>query len=214
MQASIAHETSTARRQAMDRCLAAALMLAAVVQLIAGLLHPEDSPAGMVQASWVPLHLTFFFTLFVTLLAVIRIYGSIASRGGWLAAIAIVLFAYGLVGFEGVMLLEFGVFPQLAASDATRGLLDESGPLFVAMLGPWLMTTAVVFSIGGILFALSLIRDGGWPRWSSALLFVSPVVALSPPLPLWAWQAGLVVFSIGLADLGRTLWLRAGDSRS
>lgn len=211
MQASMIRETSTTQQQVMDRCLAGALMLAAVVQLIAGLLHPQDSPAGMVEPRWAPVHMIFFFTLFVMLLSMIRIYGSIASRGGWLAAIAIVLFALGFVGFEGVMVLEFGIFPGLAASEATRGLLDESGPLFAGLLGPWMMTTAVVFSVGGILFAISLIRDGGWPRWSSALLLVSPIVAFSPPLPLWAWQAGLVVFSIAVADLGRTLWLRAGE---
>jgi len=210
MQAGIANEVSTGQRQVQDRCLALALMAAAVVQMIAGLLHPEDSPVGMLQPLWQPLHVTFFITLFVILLAVIRIYGLVGSAGGWLDALAIVLFALGLVGFEGLMLLEFAVFPQLAANDATRSLLDESSPLFTGLLGDWLFATTVVFSVGGVLFALSLLSRPSWPRWSSALLLAAPVVAFSPPLPLWAWQVGLVVFSIGLIDLGRNLWQRAG----
>jgi len=210
MQAGMASEVSTGRTKQRDRCLALALMAAAVVQMIAGLLHPEDSPAGMLQPLWQPLHVTFFVTLFVVLLAVIRIHGLVAPAGGWLDALAIVLFALGLVGFEGLMLLEFAVFPQLAANEATRSLLDETSPLFTGPLGDWLFATTAVFSVGGILFALSLLRHGGWPRWSSALLLTAPVVAFSPPLPLWAWQAGLVVFSVGLVGLGRNLWQRAG----
>lgn len=209
MQASVPGETPAAQRKELDRCLALALIVAAAVQLIAGLLHPEDSPAGMVQPLWQPVHLIFFVTLFVVLLAVIRIYGLVAARGGWLAAVAIVLLAFGIVGFEGLMLLEFAVFPELAANSATRSLLDETSVLFEGLLGPWLLAIGVVFSAGGILFALSLIRSGEWPRWSSALLVVAPVLAFSPPLPLWAWQVGLVVFSVGLADLGRSLWHRA-----
>lgn len=209
MQASIPSETSAAQRKKLDRCLALALMVAAVVQLIAGLLHPVDSPAGMVQPLWQPVHMIFFVTLFVVLLAVIRIYGLVALHGGWLDAIAIVLLALGIVGFEGLMLLEFAVFPGLAANGATRSLLDENSVLFAGLLSPWLLATGVVFSVGGILFALSLIRSGEWPRWSSAVLLVAPVLAFSPPLPLWAWQVGLVVFSVGLADLGRSLWHRA-----
>ena len=213
MQAGIANDVSTGRIRAQDRCLGGALMAAAAVQMIAGLLHPEDSPAGMLQPLWQPLHVIFFVTLFVVLLAVIRIYGLIAPAGGWLDTLAIVLFALGIVGFEGLMLLEFAVFPQLAADNATRGLLDEASPLFAGLLGDSLFVTTVAFSAGGILFALSLLRRGGWPRWSSALLLTAPVLAFSPPLPLWAWQAGLVVFSIGLIDLGRNLWQRAGYAR-
>ena len=213
MQANIAYRTSADQPQASERYLGLALIAAAIIQLVAGLLHPEDSPAGMVQPLWQPLHVVFFFTLFVVLLAVVRIYGLIASTGGWQGATAIVLLALGIVGFEGVMLLEFAVFPPLAANGSTRGLLDETGPLLAGLLGPWLYATAAVFSVGGILFAVALIRSGGWPRWSSALLLVAPVVAFSPPLPLWMWQLGLAVFSVGLADLGRTLWRRAGSHR-
>lgn len=210
MQANFDAAAPAAQRLPLDRFLAVALIVAAVVQLIAGVLHPEDSPAGMAQPSWQPLHMIFFLTLFVVLLAVIRIYGSIAARGGWVAGVAIILFTFGIVGFEGLMLLEVGVFPQLAAADATRPLLSESGPLLAGPLGGWLVAAGVTFSVGGILFAVSLLRDGGWPRWAAALLLIAPVVAFSPPLPLWAWKVGFAVFSVGLAGLGTSLWHRAG----
>lgn len=209
MEEDIEAKPFASQQKGLDRCLGTALMAAAAVQLLAGLLHPEDSPAGMVHWLWQPLHMIFFFTLFVVLLAVLRIYGR--TSGDWLDSTAVVLFALGIVGFEGLMVLEFGVLPQLAASEATRGLLAETGPLLGGPLGTWLFATCVVFSVGGILFALSLIRSGAWPRWSSALLLISPAVAFSPPLPFWAWKIAFVIFSIGLGDLGRTLWQRGGS---
>lgn len=207
MQATIESGTKASWLRVRDRYLGAAMIAASVVVVLAGLLHPEDSPVGMLEPIWGPLHTAFFFGLFVTLIGIFRVYGLISADSGWLGAGALVLFALGVVGFEGVMILEVGVFPVLAASEATRPLLGETSALFAGPLGMWLIGIALVFSVGAILFAISLFRARTLPRWAGPLLVVAPLFALSPPLPLWLAKVGLVVFfGGGIAGLGWGLW--------
>jgi hypothetical protein len=197
LEAQAANQWSQTRR----KVLGITLILAAMAQTVAAVLHPEDSPAGMVQSIWIPVHTVFFLTLFVGLLAVIHIYGLISAKTGWLALGAVVLFALGIVGFEGLMLMEVGVFPVLAGSQATAGLVEMTGPLFTGRLGAWLLLIAVAFSVGSIAFGLML-RSSGLPKWAGPLLVAAPLFAFSPPIPLIVAKVGLVVYGVGLAGLG------------
>jgi hypothetical protein len=188
----------SARRR---KVLGVLLVAAAAAQTVAGVLHPEDSPAGMVQSVWVPIHTVFFITLFISLLGVIHIYGLISTESGWLALATVVLFAFGIVGFEGLMLLELGVLPILANSEGTIGLLEMTGPLFAGPLGSWLVLIAIAFSLGSIAFGLML-RSSGLPKWAGPCLGAAPLFAFSPPIPLVVAKVGLVIYGVGFAGLG------------
>jgi len=185
-----------------DRLLGTSLIVAAVALVIAGVLHPEDSPVGMVMPIWGPLHTVLFLALFVALVGVIRVYAVASSQSTWLGLVAFTLFALGIVGFEGVMLLEAAVLPVLAGSDATRALTEEAGALMTGPLGTWLPFIAIAFSVGAITFGLILLRAKDFPRWAGPLLMAAPLFAFEPPIPLWLAKAGVVVFSVGLIGLG------------
>jgi hypothetical protein len=193
-----------------DRALGAAMMVAAVLQAIAVILHPAETPEGMAQPIWGLVHVVFFLTLFVLLLAVVRLYGLIAGSTGWMGLAAMVVAALGVVIFESVMVLESGVMPVLASAETTRGLLDESGPLLNGTLGFWFMGAAILTSVGFIAFGLLLLRSPDLPRWAGPLLVVAPLFAFSPPLPDWLARIALVVFSVGMLGLGWGVWKLGG----
>jgi hypothetical protein len=209
MPSKIERPGSTDRPKTQDRLLGAALIASAAAQTVAGLLHPEDSPAGMAEWIWGPVHIVFFISLFVVLIGIIRVYGLISSKSGWPGLAAVVLFSLGIIGFEGVMLLEAAVVPVLAGSETTRNLLDETGPLFAGPLGVWFICIAVAFTLGAILFGLLWFRAKEPPRWAGPLLFSAPLFAFEPPVPLWLAKVGLVVFSVGIAGLGWGVWTRS-----
>lgn len=193
-------------RKTHERMLGAAMILAGVAMSVAGLLHPEDSAAGMVMPIWGPVHTAFFLAIFVLLIGVVRVYAIALPQSGWVGLVGFVLFTLGLAGFEGVMLLEAGVMPVLAASDSTRGLTEASGSLMTGPLGIWFLFIAVTFSLGAILFGLMLLRVRDLPRWAGPLLVAAPLIAFEPPLPLWLAKVGLVIFSIGFLGLGWGVW--------
>ena len=193
-------------RKTQERVLGAAMIVAAVAMSVAGLLHPEDSSAGMVMPIWGPVHTVFFLAIFVSLIGVIRVYAIALPQSGWLGWVGFVLFTLGLVGFEGVMFLEAGVMPVLAASDATRGLTEAGGSLMTGPLGIWFLVIAVTFSVGAVFFGLMLVRVREMPRWAGPLLVAAPFIAFEPPLPLWLAKVGLVIFSIGFIGLGWGVW--------
>jgi hypothetical protein len=206
-------ERAAAWSRTRRKALGASLIAAAVAQTAAGVLHPEDSPVGMVQSVWVPIHTVFFLTLFVGLLGVIHIYGLISGKSGWVALATVVLFAFGIVGFEGLMLLEVGVLPVLAGSEATIGLLEMTGPLFAGPLGGWLIVIAVAFSVGSIAFGL-ILRSSGLPKWAGPLLVAAPLFAFSPPIPLAIAKVGLVIYGVGFVGLGWGLWQLGAQRRA
>lgn len=195
-----------------DRLLGGALIVVAVLQVIAGLLHPDDSPEGMLDPVWGTVHAAFFILLFVQLIGLVRVYALVSADTGWAGLVGFLLFALGVAGFEGVMFLESAVLPVLARSDATRALLDETGPLMAGPLGTWFVLIAVIFSIGTVLFGLMLLRSRKIPRWAGPLLVVAPLFAFEPPIPQWLATSALVVFSIGVAGLGSGIWKHSAET--
>lgn len=193
-------------RSTNERMLGAAVIVAGVAMAVAGLLHPEDSAAGMVVPLWGPVHTVFYLALFVLLLGIVRVYAIALPQWGWFGLVGFVLFALGLVGFEGVMFLEASVMPVLASSDATRGLTEMSGALMAGPLGMWFLFIAVTFSLGAILFGLMLLKVRELPRWAGPLLVAAPLIAFEPPVPLWLAKVALVVFSVGVVGLGWGVW--------
>jgi len=189
-----------------ERILGAAMIVAGAAMAVAGLLHPEDSAAGMVMPIWGPVHTVFYLAIFVSLIGVVRVYALALPHWGWFGLVGFVLFALGIAGFEGVMLLEAGVMPVLAASDATRALTEISGALMTGPLGMWFLFIAVTFSLGAILFGLMLLKVRALPRWAGPLLVAAPLFAFEPPVPLWLAKVARVVFSIGVIGLGWGIW--------
>jgi len=206
MQSPTQSSAVTSWRGTNDKILGAAMIVAGVAMAVAGLLHPEDSPAGMVMPIWGPVHTVFYLAIFVSLIGVIRIYAIALPQWGWFGLAGFVLFALGTAGFEGVMLLEAAVMPVLAASDTTRGLTEMSGALMAGPLGMWFLFIAVTFSLGAILFSLMLLKVKELPRWAGPLLVAAPLFAFEPPVPLWLGKVALVVFSIGVVGLGWGVW--------
>ena len=96
MQISIESETASIQVLEGDRYLGLAMVVASIALIVAGILHPEDSPAGMINPVWGTVHSIFFLGLFISLIGVTRIYGLISTTFSWLGSIGFLLFALGI----------------------------------------------------------------------------------------------------------------------
>lgn len=157
--------------------------------VLAPVVHPE-SPQS---AAWVPVHMLYFATLAVILLALVGIFARQLGRAGWL-------------GMAGFLLAFFGT---------AMGLLEGREHLFSHDFGQgtpaglWqLILASFVFSIGYILLGVAVARAGVLPRVAGILLAVSgPLVAFSPPIGIQAVTIiGHTLFGVGLAWAGYALF--------
>lgn len=136
------------------------------------------------------------------------------TEAGQLGLIGFVLTFIGTAMFVGTGMLTAFVWPMIAvqAPDA----LGTDGAMFlppaILALGP----TAVVVTVGYIIFGLATLRAGVLPRWGTVLFVVGGVLGMGPPQPLgplpWAGLVlGGVVFGIGGIWLGYALWTDTPD---
>jgi hypothetical protein len=132
----------------------------------------------------------------------------------------------GLIGFLAAFLgtamflasgvFQCGVAPVLASNPATRPLLELDGPLLGGLLGMLFAGTGCLFALGYLMFGVTMLRTRVFPKGAAVLLMLgSPVLGLSPLMPLWArvlgclcWGGGNLwlgyVQLVGGADLGVT----------
>jgi hypothetical protein len=152
------------------------------------LVHPE-SPQS---AAWVPVHVLYFATLMVILLALIGVFARQLQQAGRTGVVGFLAAFFGTA----MMLLEGR--EHLFSHDFGQGTLT----------GLWqLILASFVFSIGYVVLGVTTARAGVLPRGAGILLAVGgPVVAFSPPIGIQAVIViGHALFGLGLAWLGYAL---------
>ena len=174
------------------------LAIAAGVSLIVGtVIHPEEQES----AAWVPVHLLYFGTLMVVLLALIGIFARQLQPAGRLGVAG---FLTAFLGTAMVLLegREHLFSPDFGDEENLRGLWQ-------------LIVTSVVFSAGYIMLGVAIARVRVLPRVAGILLAVGgPLVAFSPPMPVYAVVIiASTLFGVGLAWVGYALWTEPDAER-
>ncbi|MBI3184123.1 MAG: hypothetical protein HYZ28_18475 [Myxococcales bacterium] len=149
----------------------------------------------------------FVLVLVLSLLALLGFYFRQREASGALGMIGFVLGFIGTALFIGAGVFSAFVAPVLAASEATRPLLDEKGPLLGGPMAGLFAGSGLLFALGYVLFGVATFRAAVLPKWAGLLLVASsPILGLSPLMPLIAREIGSAVFGVaniwlGLANL-------------
>ncbi len=132
------------------------------------------------------------------------------DRGKRFGATAALVALFGTIWFAGLGLLSFAALPFIASHAPALVAPDAAfwneppQPLFLVGLG--------LFAVGYVALGIAILRDGGLPRWSGALLIVGALLTVPPPVvvpTVLILTAGGVLLGAGLAWLGYGLRTRS-----
>jgi hypothetical protein len=177
--------------------LAAGALIAASV-----VVHPSDDQLSSAGSAWVAIHLPFYIGLLFTLLLLVGAFLRQYGPGGQTGIIGF------LVAFAGTALMLLDGREHLFLLPLYQTHLPEfaATPPGLAQL----IVTSLIFSVGYIIFGVSLIRARVLPRGAGLLLALgAPLLAFAPPIGLQGVSlASGLLFGGGLAWLGFGLWQR------
>jgi hypothetical protein len=125
------------------------------------------------------------------------------DRGKRFGATATLVAFFGTVWFAGLGLLSFAALPFIAAH--TPALVAPDGAFWNEPPQPLFLVGLGFFAVGYIALGAAILRDGGLPRWSGALLIAGAVLTIPPPVvvpTVLILTAGGVLLGAGLAWLG------------
>jgi hypothetical protein len=140
-----------------------------------------------------------FFSPFFGLLAILGIYLWQREQAGRFGAVAFILAFAGLV--QVTALDYFGAFIRLEIPPAVMaGVMEGSTGMVAAISG-------LTFLVGEILFGVSTIRAGVFPKFAAVLFIVGFIpVPLVEVFPFGIVAAGSVIAGAGIGWWGLSLW--------
>jgi hypothetical protein len=197
-------------RETLIRASGLAAIICGGLTILFWLLHPVagDPSASHNDAYWQALtsgryaavNASFLVIIVTSLLALPGVYARQHDAAGRYGFAGYVLAFIGTALFIGPGVFQAFVAPVLAADPATRPLLEQSGPLLSSPLAAVFAGGGMTFALGYILFGISIARAGRLPRAAGVMLALSsPILGLSPLMPLWARATGSAIW--GLANL-------------
>src|SRR5689334_1248042 len=148
----------------------ASAMVAGILFVFVGLLHPSNTPASVVTGVWTIVHLMAFAVSFFGLLGIAGLYARQAADVGWLGLIGFVLFCLWLVIVAGFVFFEALILPLVvteapAFADGFLKVFNGSteGTGFGVLATLWTVT-GMLYVLGPLLFGIATIRAGILPR--------------------------------------------------
>ena len=141
----------------------------------------------------------------MALIGVFGIFMSQVEEGGWLGVIGFLLGAIGIVMFLVTLVWDTILWPVLVKQDPS--LLDFTGPIYTSKTFlPYFITAGLIFSLGLLLFGISIVKAGVLPSWGGILMAVgAPLFGLGAmfgKMQVIPRTAGVTLLSIGLVILG------------
>lgn len=142
------------------------------------------------------------------LMALIGLFGIFMSQieaGGWLGVIGFLLGAGGIVMLLVTLVWDTVLWPILVDHDPS--LLDFTGPIYSSKTFlPYFIMAGSVFSLGLLLFGISIVKAGVLPSWGGILMAVgAPLFGLGAmfgKMQVIPRTAGVTLLSIGLIIIG------------
>ena len=189
-----------------------ALLLSGALIAVPIVLHPSDTdPQALLRPAWVPVHTILTTAAILSLFGLVGLYNRLGKGSGWPGLIGFVSLFTGTALFVAGLSIEAFVLPALASSAAGQALLDPAGPLLGGALNVVLLVTGSIFSLGCLLFCITILRSGTAMRWTGLLLLGGILLAFWPPLPQLVGTIGGVLLGLGYIWFGYTLFVRGGE---
>jgi hypothetical protein len=182
------------------------LLVGGVLVAISWSFHPLDpDPHTMQSTRWLVVHGLAGIGLALTVPGLLGLYNRLAAESGVGGLIGFILAAVGTALMAGTILfIEVGTLPLIATLPNAEEVLNTFPPAFMAVFGVTLLT----FILGYILLGIVTWRSAVLPRTAGLLLLVgAPLFAApAPPTPIIVNTIGAILFGLGYAWLGYSLW--------
>jgi hypothetical protein len=165
------------------RAAGLAAMAAGILFIVVQAIHPLDVLSSLTTPRRAIVHYLSMAMDICALLGLTGLYARQVEKSGWLGLVGYLLFSLFWASSLASHFLESFISPLLAtnAPKLAEGLLDVvngvSGGIYLGAL-PMVETMAGLagYALGGLLFAIAMIRARVMPRWASVLLAVSIVL--------------------------------------
>jgi hypothetical protein len=165
------------------RAAGLAAMAAGILFVVIQAIHPLDILASVTTAQWAIVHYLSMAMDIFAMLGLTGLYARQVEKSGWLGLAGYLLFSLFWASSLASHFLEAFMSPLLAtnAPKLAEGLLGvvngEPSRIYLGAI-PMVFTIAGIagYALGGLLFAIAMIRARVMPRWASVLLAVSIVL--------------------------------------
>jgi hypothetical protein len=181
--------------------------LSLIAQQIYELVGPDPTSPG-----WVAIHTLGYLGLALGLIGLVGIYLAQRNEVGRLGTIGFVLGFLGNALTIGAAFLNTFLVPVL--TNAAPDLLSPAGPLFTGPMGMIILLSAVMVTLGFVLFGIATMRAGVLPRWAALLVTISAWFGLAAVFSPVAFAIGGILFGLGNAWLGYAVWSSVGHPRT
>jgi len=192
-------------------------VVAGVLLVVTQIIHPERDPSSVATSSWAIAHSLELGVGVFGLLGISGLYARQVEEAGLLGLVGFLMFFVALAIFANLAFFEAFILPLLAteAPQFTAGFLGLFAGGALGALGPILLLAGLLFSFGGLLFGIAILRAGILPRWAAIVLIIGVVGALvGPLLGEVVGRITVVTVGLGLAWLGYALWSERREKAS
>jgi hypothetical protein len=182
------------------------VLLIAGVLYMPGIFHPPDTPEGVMDPAWIPVHAGFFIHHLLLVFGLIGLYFFMADKAGRLGLTAFIMALSSNVMFPTLDIVQITLYPIFAKYPATQSLID---PKQAGMFGVMILVSVIVALIGNILLGIAIIRARIISRLVGLLFIVgwifffigsgSSTLAILKPI-------GIVLTGIGYIWAGYSIW--------
>ena len=154
---------------------------------------------GATTGLWVALHVLGYFGLSLGLIGLVAIFLYSKDQIGTLGKWGFIL------GFLGNSLNGGAAFLNAFIKPVAPQLTTPTSPLFMGPAGLVILLAALFVTVGFILFSIALWRADLW-RWAALLVILGSWFGLAAVFSTALFDIGGIIFGIGNAWLGLSLW--------
>lgn len=201
---------------------------AAIATVAAGLIfvavqinHPPMTAESTLTAEWMVRNIAKTVMAVLSMIGVTGIYLHQYRKAGVLGFIGWLTLFVGYVTIAATVVIASTVLPGLGASNpdyVNAVLVAADGGTPAMDIGPlytFLALSGVIYLVGGLIFAISLLRARVVWRWASILLGLGVLgTGALAVLPETFNRPMAVVIGVALVGLGLSLWSKAASSDS
>ena len=176
--------------------------------VLLGTLLPVNAPLVdlVLDENWVSVNMLGLIAAVLVPLCLVGLYARQVEKIGILGLLGFLLASFGSILFASLQFEETIAWPVLAIQ--APALLDVQGPLISNQAFSTIyLIMGLLYIVGFILFGIATMRAGVLTRWGALLLIISaPLFGAGLFVPVFVRTIGAVLYAVGFAWLGYTLW--------
>ena len=164
----------------------------------------------VLDSNWMFVNVLGLIAAVLVPLCLVGLYARQVEKVGILGLLGFLLASIGSILFASLQFEETIAWPVFAVH--APALLDVQGPLISNQAFSTIyLIMGLLYIVGFILFGIATMRAGVLTRWGALLLIISaPLFGAGLFVPVFVRTIGAVLYAVGFAWLGYTLWRDKG----